>query len=233
MYKPCYTYSKIYRLLIGLIILFISSLSFADNIGFNKMAEKLLQDRLGNNDIELDIIFSSKTKYQEILRKQNDISKINVANLNGAAFKLSINYHNYPSQEIIGRFNGFLQIPILTKYTKSGTKISDSDIALQRVALHQVPRDCITSKRGMVGMQVKRNIQPNILLKSVDIIKPQIINKNDVVHVKYQTNKINLKATAVALNSGALSDRIKLKNEKSGIIISGQIIDDKTVKVIS
>ena len=81
-------------------------------------------------------------------------------------------------------------------------------------------------------MQVKRNIQPNILLKSIDIIKPQIINKNDLVNVRYQTNKINLKTTALALHSGAISDMIKLKNEKSGVIISGQIIDDKTVKVI-
>ena len=31
--------------------------------------EELLQERLGDKEIELDIIFASKNKYQEILRK--------------------------------------------------------------------------------------------------------------------------------------------------------------------
>ena len=225
-------WKDIYKVFVGFIILFMSIVSYAQNIGFYKMTEQLLHDRLGNNELELDIIFSSKSKYQEILRKQNDISSINIMNISGANFKILINYHNNSSEETVGRFNSFLHIPVVKKYTKSGTKILEQDIVLQRLALNQIPRDAITSTMDIIGMQVKRNIHSNSILKDTDIIKPQIINKNDVINVKYQTNKIHLRTTATALSSGAISDIIKLKNNKTGVIITGKIIADKTVRVI-
>jgi flagella basal body P-ring formation protein FlgA len=80
-------------------------------------------------------------------------------------------------------------------------------------------------------MQARQYIKPGSMFRSSDLVSPAVIKVNDPVNIIFSSGAINLKTVGIAMGNGAVGDMIKVKNESSGAVLLGQIVNKNTVQV--
>ncbi len=76
------------------------------------------------------------------------------------------------------------------------------------------------------GVTVKK-----IIKKEIEIVKPVIIHKNDLVRLLIKNNSITIEIKGKALNSGSEMDEIEFKLS-TGKVIKGRITSEKNAEII-
>ncbi|KIN74555.1 flagellar basal body P-ring formation chaperone FlgA [Sulfitobacter guttiformis] len=64
-----------------------------------------------------------------------------------------------------------------------------------------------------------------------DIGPPAVIDRNQIVGLRYRTNGITISTEGRALERGAVGDRIRVMNLGSRATLFGQILNDGTIEV--
>jgi len=76
------------------------------------------------------------------------------------------------------------------------------------------------------GVKVKK-----IIRKEIEIVKPVLIKKNDMVKLSIKNNSITIEMKGKALNSGSEMDEIEFKLS-TGKVIKGRITSEKNAEII-
>ncbi len=132
-------------------------------------------------------------------------------------------------EEIIGRYESLVEIPVLKARLSKGALISSEDVEYIEFSSSRVRGDIVAEADQIVGKSLKRTVSPKRPIKLDEIVEPVLIKKDDIVTLLYKTDYIEIKATGIALEEGALGSVIQVKNEKSGAIIRGKILSSTTV----
>lgn len=85
----------------------------------------------------------------------------------------------------------------------------------------------------VVGRKAKRTIYRNQKIKPQHVSEIWLIEKDQPVVLQNKIGRINVETDGIALESGQKNDRIKIKNAKSGQIVSGIVISKKNVLVLT
>jgi len=114
-----------------------------------------------------------------------------------------------------GVATAMVQVPGV-KYTMvSGSEVTDNDVIDISVPKNQLRNDSIVSRSDLIGMTIKRTLQPNQLLSEADVIPPMMIKRNDLVTVIYKNGAIQLSTKARSLSNGSRGDVVQLVNPSS------------------
>jgi len=167
---------------------------------FNKLA---LNNHLTLEESELD----TKTRRFNIIYKYHDETN----DLNNYNIKLS------------GVYNPSVDVPVLNVSKNRGSIIKESDITYIKLEKRRVRNNITTDIQDIVGKELTRSIRENTSISTRYLQKPQIVKKNDLITVLYQTKTIEIKTLGKAMESGGIEDVIKIKNLKSGSIIQAII----------
>lgn len=194
---------------------------------------KLLRDKITDQRLVIETEFSSNSKLDNITSKQDKVESIDLQEFNAkdAGFRVLVHYTDGKSDSLTGKYKCFVMVPVAAKYIKFGDIIQESDITTQKVLSSDIEKENASEIAQVVGMQAKKYIAVGKMIKIAEIASPNVIKPNDPVNVIYSSGPINLKTVGVAMGSGAVGDMIKVKNESSGAILLGQIINKNTVKV--
>jgi flagella basal body P-ring formation protein FlgA len=84
---------------------------------------------------------------------------------------------------------------------------------------------------AVVGLAARHDLRPDQPLHSADLMKPEIIARNDTVTIVYQAPGITLTLRGQAQEAGALGDTIKVLNVESKRPVVGVIIAPGRVAV--
>ncbi len=208
--------------------LLLSSLAFA-NDGELLLVKSALKNSLSNKveklDVEYDYINS------EILASTPP-SFVRVARVTPklGTFKAKVYYVDNTSKEIIGKYRAFTEVPMVKRFIKKGEVIAHEDLASSQVDITRHEQNFINHEQA-IGFQAQRDLQPGYSLRIHDLSRPTIIQENDNIIILYKSNNINVEASGQALKSGVLGENIKVKNERSGKIMSGVVISKGMVEV--
>src|SRR5246127_3206393 len=111
---------------------------------------------------------------------------------------------------------------ILTRNGERADLIKPADIVVERRPKAEVGSDAASRDRA-VGMQMRRPMRAGQSLRVADLVKPDLVQRDQSVTVIYQSAGLYITAHAKALDSGAEGDVISLLNPQSKRTVTGVV----------
>src|SRR3569833_501909 len=148
----------------------------------------------------------------------------------GAPKDISVNFDRavramYVSPSAIGE----PRVSRLTYDARSGR--FDADIDIERRPRAEVGRDAITDRDRVVGLAARDNLQTGRLVRSIDLMRPEIVRRNEAVTLVYEIPGIMLTVRGKATEGGAQGAVISVLNEQSTRLIQGVVVAPNRVAV--
>jgi flagella basal body P-ring formation protein FlgA len=199
----------------------------------NKIIEELIYDKLQNDKLVIELKYDSQDIIKKINSNRANIDDISIESINTSfnKFIAKIKYHNGNSENISGYYFLFIDAPVTSRLIKIGEIITKNDLDTIRVKFGSRSGIFASSEAEVIGMQAKKNIAAGSMIKLSDLARQPVIKLNDPVNIVYLSGNIELKTIGVAMAAGGIGDTIKVKNESTGVVILGQIINRNTVQV--
>ena len=123
-----------------------------------------------------------------------------------------------------GRAMATLEVVVLAHAVERGAVLRDSDIDIERRPRAEVGRDAITDRDRVVGLAARDNLQTGRLVRSIDLMRPEIVQRNETVTLVYEIPGIMLTVRGKATEGGAQGDVISVLNEQSKRLIQGVVV---------
>jgi flagellar basal body P-ring formation protein FlgA len=110
-----------------------------------------------------------------------------------------------------------------------GEVLKDSDLTVLRRP--KGDSGALTDISTVVGLAARHDLRPDQPLRSADLMKPEVIARNDTVTIVYQAPGITLTLRGQAQEAGALGDTINVLNIESKRPVQGVVIAPGRVAV--
>jgi flagellar basal body P-ring formation protein FlgA len=125
------------------------------------------------------------------------------------------------------RYTGALvemaDVAILTHSLGRGDIVRNSDIAIERRPRADVPGDIVTSADQVVGSAAKQALRAGYALRRADVMKPELVHRDEVVTLVYEVPGLLLTMRGKALDSGTEGDLVSVLNVQSKRTIQGYV----------
>lgn len=132
------------------------------------------------------------------------------------------------------RFTGVavetVEAAVLTRALERGDVIRASDISFERRPKSDFAND-VAPRSGVIGMQVRRALRTGQGLKASDLAKADLVTRDQVVTLVYETPGLYLTGRGKATEGGAQGDTVSVLNLQSKRIVQGVIVGPGQVSV--
>lgn len=208
--------------------------SYIVNDDFTEKIKELLINKLNlqnANNANLNIEFSAPSIYpmdsQEI-----DKMEITYFSMKNYSFNLQVIMKNGRHFFLYGKYYGTIGIPVTNQYIKFGNLLTTNNLVLQHITLEKIlGTDYLINIDDIIGMEARRNLPCGIALRAKDLANPIVIRPKDKVTIIYSGDNLEIKILGIAIDKGGIGDNVKIKNEKTGKILHGVILDSNIVQV--
>jgi flagella basal body P-ring formation protein FlgA len=128
------------------------------------------------------------------------------------------------------RFSGTIvetvETAVLAQPLNRGDVIKSSDVTVERRPKSELVGDMVAKAEQVVGMALRRPVRAGQPLRQADLMKPELVTRNELVTIFYEVPGIKLTLRGKALESGAEGDVVTVQNllSKRNIqgVVSGQ-----------
>lgn len=211
-----------------------SYIAFAEDQNFlSSTVEDLIVKELPNEQAFVEVTFNSPEKVASIETNIENIKDVRLEALDNKSsnFRINITYNNGKADSLSGNYFPLVEVPVAAKYIKFNDTIQPTDIKTIKIRTDKVKRGYATDTSQVINMKAKRYIASGTMFNINDLLSLPVIKVNDPVNIIYTSGTISLKTVGTALGSGSIGDNIKVKNDSSGAVLLGEIINKNTVKV--
>lgn len=132
---------------------------------------------------------------------------------------------------LTGRAFPAVEVPVLAHSLDKGAVIAAADIDYQLMRADRLTAMIITDDAGLIGQAARRALAPGVALRQVDLEKPQVVGKGDLVMLSLSAPGISLSLRGRALADGAVGDLIRVANLTSNRVVAGVIAGPGLVSV--
>jgi flagella basal body P-ring formation protein FlgA len=116
-----------------------------------------------------------------------------------------------------------VEVAVLTRNIDRADMLRTSDIMIERRPKAELGGGEPASRAVAVGMQTRRPLRAGQALKTVDLVKPDLVQRDQDVTIVYQTAGIYLTTRGKALESGSEGDTVSVLNVQSKRTVSGRV----------
>ena len=113
-----------------------------------------------------------------------------------------------------------VEVAVLTRNVDRGDLLRSSDLVVERRPKADVGGDAASRDRA-VGMQMRRPLRTSQPLKAADLVKPDLVQRDQNVTLIYQTAGLYLTTRGKALDNGTEGDTVSVLNPQSKRTITG------------
>lgn len=131
---------------------------------------------------------------------------------------------------VIAEIKKYAEIPVLTRHVAVNTSIDSSMYKMERRILRSTT-DFLTSEKDLEGVQAARNLNAGQTISSRDIKKETVVRKNQIVKAQVDRNEFEVSITAIAEDSGAIGDTIRVRNIDSQKIFAAVVMAKGVVRI--
>lgn len=125
------------------------------------------------------------------------------------------------------------EIAVLTSDVERGDAIKDKDLTIVRRPANQIDRDAITSMAELVGMVPRRALRTGEFVRTSDVARPMLVEKNQLVSVTYVSKGLTLSMRGRAQSNGAMGETIRVQNPQSKRFVEGIVTGPGQVTITS
>ncbi|MCA0422401.1 MAG: flagellar basal body P-ring formation chaperone FlgA [Proteobacteria bacterium] len=123
------------------------------------------------------------------------------------------------SQEISGVASLTAAVPVLTRSIGRGDVIGAQDLAMKRLPRHGLPAGIVQDEALITGSIARRALAPGQPLREPDMMRPELVQKNQPVTVSYAMPGLSLTLRGKAMAGGPLGATVPVMNPVSKRII--------------
>jgi flagellar basal body P-ring formation protein FlgA len=123
-----------------------------------------------------------------------------------------------------------VEAAVLARGIERNEVIKSSDVAVERRPKAEVGND-VASRDRAVGMQARRQLRSGQALKTADLAKPDLVQKDQAVTLIYQSSGLYLTIRGKALEGGTEGDVVNVLNLQSKRTVSGMVTGRGLVSV--
>ena len=137
------------------------------------------------------------------------------------AFEITNDNNSAPTKL---RFTGTaietVEVAVLTRDIDRADLLKSSDLSLERRPKSEVTGEPASRDRS-VGMQLRRSMRAGTPLRVADIVKPDLVVRDQTVTIIYEVPGLHLTTRGKALESGAEGDTVSVLNPQSKRTLTG------------
>ena len=123
------------------------------------------------------------------------------------------------------------ELPVLARAIGRGEIINDSDLAMERRPKSDAGGDVAIANSEIVGKAARRAMRPGQSLHQADLMRPELVQRNEAVTIVYQTPGMTLTVRGKAMAGGAEGDVIDVTNTQSKRTIQAKVIGPGRVSI--
>lgn len=125
---------------------------------------------------------------------------------------------------ITGRAQATVEVVTVARMLERGAILKESDVVLERRPRAEVGRDAITERNQAVGLAARNALQPGRSVRSAELMKPNMVQRNETVTLIYEVPGIVLTVRGKAAEGGVEGDVVSVLNEQSKRTVQGTIV---------
>lgn len=130
-----------------------------------------------------------------------------------------------------GRVVEMVELPVTMHRMMPGDVIGAADIQMGRLRANAVRADVVQLPAQAVGMALRHPIGPGAPLLLADLARPQAVQKGEIVQMRLETPGISVNAQGVAMDSGAIGERVRVLNASSRAVVEAEVLASGRVRV--
>ncbi|HKF99076.1 MAG TPA: flagellar basal body P-ring formation chaperone FlgA [Xanthobacteraceae bacterium] len=140
----------------------------------------------------------------------------------GAARRASLRY--------VGTIVETAEAAVLTRPLKSGDVVKASDVLVERPKA-EIRGDVAGSVADVVGLAARRPLRAGETVHAADLMKPDLVQRNEMVTLFYEVPGLVLTMRGKALDSGAQGDPVNVLNIQSKRTVQGTVSGPRQVTI--
>jgi flagella basal body P-ring formation protein FlgA len=110
----------------------------------------------------------------------------------------------------------------LVRALRAGETLKASDVSVERRPKTEVGLDAMTAEQA-VGLAAKHVLRAGQTLRPGDLVKAQVVQRNEVITLIYQVPGVSLTVRGKATEAGAVGDIINVLNVQSNRSVQGTV----------
>lgn len=204
-------------------------------LAFIIMTPQVYAESVLSKNLEEEIAKQSGLKY--VVTSQNALLECQTCSFNNLkidpknqSFSVTI-ATNDEDKTITGNYYEAIMLPVITSRISKNDLISDEKISYKKLRNNRKYDDYFFEKEEIVGNVAMRNLTIGFPINKRDVAKGELIKRNSEVKIVYSKGAISLESIGQAISEGGIGSKIKVKNLESGKILTGKIIDSRTVRI--
>lgn len=124
-----------------------------------------------------------------------------------------------------------VEVAVLARALARGESVQAADLITERRTRESVPADAQLQADLASGQVARRALPAGTVLRTGDLVRPEIVGRGDIVTVTYEVPGLTLTLRGKATEAGALGDSIGVTNLTSKRVLQAQIIAPGQVRV--
>jgi flagella basal body P-ring formation protein FlgA len=130
-----------------------------------------------------------------------------------------------------GRAAATVDVVTVLRPIDRGTILRDEDVQVERHPRAELTRDMVADRGQAVGFAARANLQPGRPLRAADLMKPELVQRNETVTLVYEVPGIVLTVRGKAVDGGAEGDVINVLNEQTKRTVQGVVVGSGRVSI--
>jgi flagella basal body P-ring formation protein FlgA len=103
---------------------------------------------------------------------------------------------------------------------------------MARVRVGAPGQDLAQSLDDVIGMQLRRPLGAGQVLRVSDLVRPPLVRRGSSVHIELVTPGLSVSGIAIALESGAEGDTVRVENPASHAFLHALVLGPDRVRVM-
>jgi flagella basal body P-ring formation protein FlgA len=150
-------------------------------------------------------------------------------------FDLTFEIADSTSGRVMLRYTGIavetFEAVIPSRPLARGEVLKASEVTIERRPKAEFSADIVRTLQAAVGLAARRPLQPGLPLRNADLMKPQLVSRDESVTLVYEAPGIVLSMRGKALDAGAEGDVVSVLNVQSKRTVQGTVIGPGRVMV--
>jgi flagella basal body P-ring formation protein FlgA len=124
---------------------------------------------------------------------------------------------------ISGRLIETVEVVTLARAVTRGEIVRENDVLIERRSKAEISPDIIRQPSGIVGQAARRDLRFGQIVRSVELMKPELVGRNDPVTLIFDSPGILVSVRAKALESGTEGDMVQVLNPQSKRVVQAMV----------
>ncbi len=150
-----------------------------------------------------------------------------------ATIEIPTSASNRGTYRLAGRATATMEVVSLVRPIERGGVLKEADVVVDRRPRATAGRDLVTDRSQAIGLAARGPLQPGRPLRSAELMKPELVARNQAVTMIFEVPGITLTVRGKALEAGAEGDTISVLNEQSKRTVHGVVVGPGHVVIAS